>query len=301
MKLYIIGNGFDIAHGMPTRYSDYKRFLDTNYPEVSTKYTSSLYIEAGSKAESDLWSDVEQNLRISIERCKRDFLATKTSGSLHSKLREIYLNPQIDDELSFLHKFTGAPFCKWLQSISLPRKSERKFIIDEHANYVTFNYTQTLEVTYGIDAQKILHIHGSLEQPETIQFGNPDNDPEGVDEKLKEKVYDKTNQNGVNQIKMYASYAYKSISKSKATLKNFLRKVGCVDEVVIIGHSLLSLDEGYYRDVLVPYYGELKWTIYVYTFKGKVIEKEEIEAFIKKYKLKNISIVHYENHTLSRG
>ena len=28
--LYIIGNGFDLAHGMPTRYGDFKRWLIEN-------------------------------------------------------------------------------------------------------------------------------------------------------------------------------------------------------------------------------------------------------------------------------
>ncbi|MBR6755416.1 MAG: hypothetical protein IKM15_00470, partial [Peptococcaceae bacterium] len=26
-KLYIIGNGFDLHHGLPTSYADYKKFL----------------------------------------------------------------------------------------------------------------------------------------------------------------------------------------------------------------------------------------------------------------------------------
>jgi len=28
MKLYIIGNGFDIAHGIPCRYSDFYTYLE---------------------------------------------------------------------------------------------------------------------------------------------------------------------------------------------------------------------------------------------------------------------------------
>lgn len=27
MKLYILGNGFDLAHGMPTKYQDYYDYL----------------------------------------------------------------------------------------------------------------------------------------------------------------------------------------------------------------------------------------------------------------------------------
>ena len=38
--LFIIGNGFDIAHGIPSRYSDFRQFILEKYPrlrEISKK------------------------------------------------------------------------------------------------------------------------------------------------------------------------------------------------------------------------------------------------------------------------
>ena len=32
--LFIIGNGFDIAHGIPTRYSDFREFILKIYPKA---------------------------------------------------------------------------------------------------------------------------------------------------------------------------------------------------------------------------------------------------------------------------
>ena len=34
MKLYIIGNGFDIAHGIPCRYRDFYTYLKNNRRDV---------------------------------------------------------------------------------------------------------------------------------------------------------------------------------------------------------------------------------------------------------------------------
>lgn len=31
MNLYICGNGFDLYHGLKTKYSDYKTFLESHY------------------------------------------------------------------------------------------------------------------------------------------------------------------------------------------------------------------------------------------------------------------------------
>ena len=33
-SLFIIGNGFDIAHGIPTKYSDFREFILKMYPKA---------------------------------------------------------------------------------------------------------------------------------------------------------------------------------------------------------------------------------------------------------------------------
>lgn len=52
-RLYIIGNGFDIAYGIPCRYSDFRRYCEDNMPEMYEKLNR--YYDGGDK----LWSDFE--------------------------------------------------------------------------------------------------------------------------------------------------------------------------------------------------------------------------------------------------
>ncbi len=33
-SLFIAGNGFDIAHGIPSKYSEFRKYLIKKYPEV---------------------------------------------------------------------------------------------------------------------------------------------------------------------------------------------------------------------------------------------------------------------------
>ena len=33
MTLYILGNGFDLAHGLPTKYWDFRMYLNAVHPE----------------------------------------------------------------------------------------------------------------------------------------------------------------------------------------------------------------------------------------------------------------------------
>ncbi|MER2149505.1 MAG: AbiH family protein, partial [Ruminococcus sp.] len=37
-NLYVLGNGFDLAHGLKTRYWDFRTFLDKNHSEFLTEF-----------------------------------------------------------------------------------------------------------------------------------------------------------------------------------------------------------------------------------------------------------------------
>lgn len=58
-KLYIIGNGFDIAHNIKSKYVDFRRFMET-----SREYDDLLYMleEFYDNTEVDLWSEFEEAL-----------------------------------------------------------------------------------------------------------------------------------------------------------------------------------------------------------------------------------------------
>lgn len=38
MKLFIIGNGFDIGHGLPTHYWDFRTYLENRDPSFLTAF-----------------------------------------------------------------------------------------------------------------------------------------------------------------------------------------------------------------------------------------------------------------------
>lgn len=37
-KLFNIGNGFDLAHGLNTRYDDFRIYLEQEYPDAEANY-----------------------------------------------------------------------------------------------------------------------------------------------------------------------------------------------------------------------------------------------------------------------
>ena len=58
-SLYIIGNGFDLQHGLHTSYWDYRCFLCENYPQTLLDFE---YFPTINKDKKELWSDVKANL-----------------------------------------------------------------------------------------------------------------------------------------------------------------------------------------------------------------------------------------------
>lgn len=57
MKLYIIGNGFDLNHGMKTSYWNYREFLAQKHSTIIREYENSPYLRAYNYNSDSRWAD----------------------------------------------------------------------------------------------------------------------------------------------------------------------------------------------------------------------------------------------------
>ena len=167
--LYIIGNGFDLAHGMPTRYGDFKRWLIENGRiDVIHELESAFPVQKDN--EFLLWSDFEKALGLyDINKVVNwswdDLYLTEFSiGGQIFGAPDFFLNTQIPDILN-------EAFTKWSHSIPLAT-TPKDFHLEKDAYYLTFNYTDTLEVLYGIPHNQILHIHGQASRNDKLIVGH---------------------------------------------------------------------------------------------------------------------------------
>lgn len=167
--LYIIGNGFDLAHGMPTRYGDFKRWLIENGRiDVIHELESAFPVQKDN--EFLLWSDFEKALGLyDINKVVNwswdDLYLTEFSiGGQIFGAPDFFLNTQIPDILN-------EAFTKWSHSIPLAT-TPKDFHLEKDAYYLTFNYTDTLEVLYGIPQNHILHIHGQASRNDKLIVGH---------------------------------------------------------------------------------------------------------------------------------
>lgn len=159
-KLYIIGNGFDLHHGLKTSYADFR--------DGFVKKKSSV-----------LWNDF---IDIYGEDPQNDFLWWKDFENMLGKVDYKSLSKSHNGEaLGFMRvrnlmKGKLLPlFGKWIKDVDCQievSKIELMDEIDANSLFFTFNYTLLLEKTYQVKEGRVWHIHGSVKQPDDIVVGH---------------------------------------------------------------------------------------------------------------------------------
>ena len=209
-KLFIIGNGFDLAHGIPSSYSMFKDYFIQNYCEKyfsfitiytmgkrdrNGKYRSEIkdgasvmeqYISAA--CTSGNWGDFESALG------KLDFLdLLPDSFDLYGNIidSEVYeLNKQFASQV--YNVFSSLPdiFKEWVDTIPINGIPHPYFanLIDKDDLFLTFNYTNTLETIYGLN--NVFHIHGQQGGEKIIVGHGADNSHERLLRQSKIYHYD---------------------------------------------------------------------------------------------------------------
>lgn len=196
MNLFIIGNGFDLAHGLSTRYEDFRQYVlkidpsfhdrifniyEGAFPRYYRNPLDDVLIDPHTKKEIDesskLWSDIEKhmsyvndNIILSIDSnlgleyiCEQDDVYTDTFNE--------YLAEIFSDVKEKLEEYLK----KWISKVSTKNITKRtsKILSQEDENeeldlFLTFNYTNLLEDSYNIESTQILHIHGEVSKTPLI-------------------------------------------------------------------------------------------------------------------------------------
>jgi hypothetical protein len=160
-SLFIIGNGFDIMHGVK---SSYYNFRDSIGRKNILRFTLENYIR-----QDDVWGDFEDGLAY----LDREMML----GTLDDWLDDFDVPDEDDDDFSAADYFAAQDiatsqiyiltlelpkrFRKWistLKPLSLSKPVDN--IIKMDARYINFNYTEFLETIYGVPQENILYIHG---------------------------------------------------------------------------------------------------------------------------------------------
>lgn len=274
--LYIIGNGFDIYHGLDTKYQSFGFFLQKKHkklydnlieyyglPELDPDYEDSYY--------DPLWSDFENAL------ADLDFEYILEENSDHlpdyasDKFRDSHLHafPQVLEILvnDLTFKLYDA-FKEFISNVALPNTIKgMELKIDTNALFLNFNYTDTLERYYRIKESQILYIHNKATSDNILVLGHatdPDSfieedkiPPTGLTEEeysewqqQMDDHYDYSYDTGKDELLSYFKKSYKSTEQIIDDNQNFFSKLKNIENIIILGHSLSNVDQPYFKKIL---------------------------------------------------
>jgi hypothetical protein len=267
--LYIIGNGFDLHHGIRSGYRDFGAYLKAADREIFR--TLERYFP-----DEELWSDLESALAHLDTDTLIDDAGMFMTGYGDDNWRDS-ANHDFQYEISRVADATSktlrAHFARWVRQLAMPESGailDKLLGLDPTALFLNFNYTPSLERLYGVPLQNILYIHGAATQPdEDLILGhgwhrsdadllNHHIDPERADFRVIE---------GNHIIDRYFTETFKPVDEIIARNATFWASCGDVSDVYVLGHSLAPVDHPYFEQICrskpqgfqwhVSYYGSV--------------------------------------------
>jgi hypothetical protein len=239
-KLYVIGNGFDLWHGLPTSYRQFYEFAKEILDELENYYLFEVTQEGP-------WCDFENSLGAFKWR---EFYDTHN----HIDVQDESFRPSfvycLEDDLreQAVQQVDAIRDCfrEWINEIDISTTG-RWLALDENALYLSFNYTSTLETVYGIDDKNVLHIHGRSVAFDELIFGHGDTMQE-VPELDENGDSNRTIFSDAEGAAKYPFYALqKPVLDILENNKVFFDSLAYVNEIIVIGHSLNKIDLPYFR------------------------------------------------------
>ena len=169
--LYVIGNGFDLYHGILSSYGNFKEFVRVNDNEVFEWVEN--YIPAGeywSELESSLANPDTDNIVDELVQFLGSYGADDWSDSGHHDFQ--YEVEWVASGLSSTLQMLFSPRVSSLAIPDITSITVQLRTLAPQTFYLTFNYTNTLSMLYGIDPEKILHIHGGQNDGDELILGH---------------------------------------------------------------------------------------------------------------------------------
>lgn len=244
-RLYVIGNGFDIHHGIKSKYWDFKQWLLQKKENVLVSLMDTFFSN-----DCEFWGDIENALGDYREEGITDYCEPTNPEDFK------YDHPGqwqagVEDSIPFIFgdamdKFRDA-FDDWVKSIDIDG-IQTDLCLPMSSRYLTFNYTETLERFYHIPDNNVLHIHGSrLKHGDEliIGHGNPRDSSEPFMDEEKLLPYQNAYRDVIEIMNRWTKDPKSIISRNKP----FFQSLKNCKAVCVMGLSYNDIDMPYLEEV----------------------------------------------------
>lgn len=281
--LYLIGNGFDLQHGVHTSYSDFRKYLEQCDEDFLTRFELMYNIQPLNDMEpyyneamrekrkesvvKSLWRTFEDNIGHPDIDGMHDFAIALTDGMPAEGVKDTYDNAW-KRQYGFVSKLQHYVL-EWISSIDTSNITpiKKDFIENSSDKFLSFNYTDILERVYKVE--NVFHLHGGAlscsKIPPILGHGN----------KFIIDLYKRRTQEARERFVEWEESIYSAIfdfcstlykDTEEVLLKNddFFSNLKDIDQVVSIGLSFGDVDTPYLMRIAEEVKPISKWKIYYY-------------------------------------
>ncbi|MFZ6682010.1 bacteriophage abortive infection AbiH family protein [Undibacterium sp. Tian12W] len=263
-KLYIIGNGFDLRHGIPSRYGDFKNYVRKRDREIFDSVED--YLPAGDDWASleSAFADIDANgIFDDLDQFMPSYASEDWSDSGHHDFQY-----EVGELVQRLSSKLTVLFGDWIRSLPIPTSLTAKSYLkhlDTGAAFLNFNYTSTLQDLYGVPGENVLHIHGEAKtQGEKLILGHGWNPVErrSLNDRDDISEIDTRLMEAHSILDDYFLQTFKPSEKLILQNQAFFDQLDFVDSVHVLGHSLSDVDLPYLKALLkIPSVATARWLV----------------------------------------
>lgn len=294
-QLYIIGNGFDLHHGINSSYRDFQEWMYENNPDVIEEIEEVYEI-----CNDEWWSDFENQLAsLDIIEYSSRIASENQPDLLSEHCDRTWGDAQFEVEHQLRSLYNDIRVClpNWISQLNPPLESKKIDLTTKDAVFINFNYTKTLENLYGISPHKILHIHGCIDEDEDFILGHG----KSIDElNLIKTNYLETSSFYTEQenfLELHEQFAIDATIDQLASQRKpveeiikkhnkFFNSLTEITNIFVYGLSMSEVDMPYLKHILSKV-KSAKWEFSDY--KGH--NKERITKFCKDNNITNYNII----------
>ena len=255
--LLVLGNGFDLMHGVK---SSYYHFRDSMGKSNALRQTLEEYLNA-----KDVWWDFEHALsRIDVKRMANSAAVEASMDFFdgydpyESASGFFAAIDGVSEPMDIICSELPKRFKQWVNTLTwgtddLPLKS-----MIGNPYVLCFNYTEFIETEYGVSHDRVCYIHGNRRnRKDELILGHLDG--------ASDEMYDFKDikaPGGENAlIELAQEYAIGKIIDCDQSLakhcgniieknKSFFDRLEGITDIIVVGHSLADVDREYFQEII---------------------------------------------------
>lgn len=279
--LYIIGNGFDVYHGLKTRYADFHKFVSEHHTDLETSLENYFNFQVDMDY---LWKNFESDLCEFDHKCFIDDLNHLDIMDDSFKPSQCFtLEDDIRQQSEELVENLKTALLSWIETVEYPGADQIQTLLlkfEPESLFMSFNYTDTIEELYEVPKNNILYLHNNAnDYSGDLIFGHGETSEktpkeDDLDEKGDSRRTLFTDAKDAARAPFYA--LQKDTEAVLADHADFFEKLRDVDQIVVLGHSLGKVDWPYFQKI-AAHAPTAVWRISYYPAEAETQMEQEVK------------------------